>query len=111
MSIRLRQFFRRISEAWRMKMRLFTGKSAVVWMRRENRGWKSEKCFWYRIDRSYTLWVHQIKNTYCCSKTASSEEKPRPREIQNELFKVEQYGDGAGVSFERRILWLLRYPI
>ena len=39
----------------------------------------------------YTLWVHQIKNTYCCSKTASSEEKPRPREIQNELFKVEQY--------------------
>lgn len=39
----------------------------------------------------YTLWVHQIKTPIAAARLLLQEEKPRPQEIQNELFKVEQY--------------------
>lgn len=37
----------------------------------------------------YTLWVHQIKTPIAAARLLLQEEKPRPQEIQNELFKVE----------------------
>ena len=39
----------------------------------------------------YTLWVHQIKTPIAAARLLLQEEKPRPQERQNELFKVEQY--------------------
>ena len=39
----------------------------------------------------YTMWVHQIKTPIAAARLLLQEEKPRPQEIQNELFKVEQY--------------------
>ena len=39
----------------------------------------------------YTLWVHQIKTPIAAARLLLQEKKPRPQEIQNELFKVEQY--------------------
>ena len=39
----------------------------------------------------YGMWVHQIKTPIAAARLLLQEEKPRPQEIQNELFKVEQY--------------------
>ena len=36
----------------------------------------------------YTLWVHQIKTPIAAARLLLQEEKPRPQEIQNELFTV-----------------------
>ena len=46
----------------------------------------------------YTLWVHQIKTPIAAARLLLQEEKPRPQEIQNELFKVEQYVEYQEVS-------------
>ena len=39
----------------------------------------------------YTMWVHQIKTPIAAARLLLQEEDPSPQEIQNELFKVEQY--------------------
>lgn len=39
----------------------------------------------------YTMWVHQIKTPIAAARLLLQEEEPNPGEIQNELFKVEQY--------------------
>ena len=48
----------------------------------------------------YTLWVHQIKTPIAAARLLLQEEKPRPQEIQNELFKVEQYVEMV-LSYQR----------
>lgn len=39
----------------------------------------------------YTMWVHQIKTPIAASRLLLQEEELNPGEIQNELFKIEQY--------------------
>lgn len=39
----------------------------------------------------YTMWVYQIKTPIAAARLLLQEEEPKPQEIQNELFKVEQY--------------------
>ena len=39
----------------------------------------------------YTMWVHQIKTPIAAARLLLQEEELKSREIQNELFKVEQY--------------------
>lgn len=50
-----------------------------------------QSAFCTELTDFYTMWVHQIKTPIAAARLLLQEEEVRPQEIQNELFKVEQY--------------------